>query len=358
MPQKLDLEKLSHRAHELYEAIPEDHSVGNNSLMSRLEMSKEEYRNAQKELLEAGLIRKGKGRGGSVTRFPADLAHKGTSRAPALEQKKNDLSEKAKTIMNLIPEDGSFVTNQRLRYKLRPSGFSTEDFWKYRKELLDNNLIQVKRGRGGSVAIGSEYVEEKHVRAPKGILVKDEDKLYDGLRNWLDKNQVAETEQSGGQAWAVVTGKPGQWKRRSGHWSRPDVTLVAVTTYEFLPHQRDMEVTTYEIKKYQPQIDNTWVFEAASHSKGANYSYLVVETTEEKRTEEPPSELLSDLQQFGIGFGWLYLNSETKEYEFYEVFEPERKIPVPEDENSLLKQYYNKLKPGEQTAFKHAIGRT
>lgn len=308
--------------------------------------SEADYWVARSELVQQGLVKGERGRQGGLSLLAAKEQEKGVE--------EGKLSERARKLWILIPSDGSFVTNQSLRNKLRPLGFSTEDFWTYRKELLDAALIQIRRGRGGSVARIPEHVKELEVKAPKGVLVKDEEKLYDEQKKWLLKNKVSDVEQSGGQAWVVVTGEAGKWKRRSGHWSRPDVVSVEVTTYEYL-RQRDVVVTTYEIKRYTPQMDNSWVFEAASHSKGAHHSYLVVETIEEKVTDEPPEELFPDLRQFGIGFGWLYLNSKTKEYEFNEVLEPDRKQPIPEDENNLLKHFATKLKTGELTAFKHAI---
>jgi hypothetical protein len=269
---------------------------------------------------------------------------------------KKKLSEKAEKLWGFIPEDGSFVTNLSLRYKLRPLGFSTEDFWTYRKELLENNLVQIGRGRGGSVA-RIKPIEKPKTRASKAKLTNNESKLYEELQNWLKNNQVQEIEQSGGQAWVVLTAQPEKWPRRSGHWSRPDVILVEATSYEYLPH-RDIAVTTYEIKRYSPQMDNSWVFEAASHSKGAHYSYLVVEAPEERATTEPaPPELLPDLRQFGIGFGWLYLKSDTKEYEFFEVLSPNRTTPASPDEDGLLTIFAEKLKPAEKTAFRHSIGK-
>jgi len=102
-------------------------------------------------------------------------------------------------------------------------------------------------------------------------------------------------------------------------------------------------------------MDNTWVFEAASHLKGAHYSYLVMENSKKARTDEPPTELYADLRQFGVGVGWLYLNPETNEYEFEQILEPVRKIPDPENENDLLEHLAERLKPAHRTAFKNAI---
>jgi predicted transcriptional regulator len=286
-----------------------------------------------------------------------NLASLDSSKQELGEEKIRNLSAKAIKLWNLIPQDGSFVTNLGLRYSLRPMSFSTEEFWSYRKELLGKGLITIRRGRGGSVARAPEIVETQETELPP-TLVKDETELYDKMRDWLQKNRVAEDENSGGQAWSVVTGKPKKWKRGAGHWSRPDVTLVEVMSYEILRH-KDVAVTTYEIKKYNPQMDNSWVFEAASHSKGAHYSYLVVETSKDKFTDEPPAELSADLRQFGIGFGWLYLNTDAntdaKEYEFHEILEADRKDPDPEYEEELLENFVSKLTLGEQTAFKAAM---
>jgi len=313
--------------------------------------SEEQYWVIKNELVKQGLVKGKKGRMGGL------VLSSGTKPERKEKNKVEDISAQARKLWSLIPQDGSFVTNLSIRYSLRPAGFSTEDFWKYRKELLDKDLVQIRRGRGGSVARNMEYVEKQKTKPPKGILVKKERKLYGELKKWLLKNQVADIEQDGGQAWVVVTGTARKWKKNSGQWSRPDIVSVEVVTYEYL-QQRDVAVTTYEIKKYKPRMDTSWVFEAASHSKGAHYSYLVVETTEERVTDEPPTELSPDLHQFGIGFGWLYFKSDINEYEFNEVLEPDRHSPVPSDENELLKSFASGLEKGNLTRFKNAIGKT
>jgi hypothetical protein len=354
---------LSENAKKVYQYLSSVEKASKPTIMSEVGLAKEEdYLLIKKELLSQALVVGVKGRSGglalSVSVSRRGRSEEGASRESRVIQATREpsedhvekLSEKARKLWNLIPPDGGFVTNLRLRYSVRPLGFSTDDFWEYRKELFDNGLIQIGRGRGGRVARIQKFVEEEPKVKLPSILVREESKLYEELRKWLDKNVVKGDEESGGQAWARVTATA----RRSGHWSTPDVVLVEVTSYEYLPN-RDVTVTTYEIKRYASQMDNSWVFEAASHSKGAHYSYLVVETLENKKTDEPPPELSPDLRQFGIGFGWLYLKKDTKEYEFEEILEPDRKNPNPEDENELLGHYVSKLKPAEQTAFRNAI---
>ena len=357
---------LSENARKVHEYLLEVQKASKLAIIRDTQLSSEaEYKTVKQELLTQKLVIALPGRFSGLallTPTKQERTDKSTAKRAAHEKQdiqltdgigkeKLNVSPEATKLWNLIPEDGSYVTNLSLRHRLRPLGVSTDDFWKFRKELLVNNLIQIKRGRGGSVA--RLVFEERKIKLP-ATLVKDERKLHEELKKWLQKNQVEDDLQDGGQAWAEVTGEPGKWRRSSGHWSRPDVVLVEVWSWEYLQN-RDVEVTTYEVKRYSPQMDNSWVFEAASHSKGAHYSYLVVEIPEKERKEEPPEDLSQDLTQFGVGFGWLYLNSETKEYEFEGILEPVRKIPNPRDENELLTHFVSKLKLPEQTAFKHAI---
>ena len=354
-------ENLSEKAKKVYEYLSTVKEASKPKIKAEMGLQTDnDYSEIRSELLEKRLVSAKKGRFDGLKLITSGNQGKtkentivDSAKQTEEQEKIKNLSPQAIKLWTFIPQDGSFATNLSLRHKLRPMGLSTDEFWKYRKELLDNNLITIKRGRGGSVARIQEIVEKEKIKLPP-TLVKDESKLYCELRNWLEKNIVAADENSGGQAWSVETGEPKQWKRSTGHWSRPDVVLVEITSYEYLSH-RDVAVTTYEIKRYNPQMDNSWVFEAASHSKGAHYSYLVVEVSEDQDTDEPPTELSADLRQFGIGFGWLYFSKETKEYEFHEVLEPNRKNPNPDDENELLKNFVSRLKPAQQTAFKHAI---
>ncbi len=351
-PEKYD---LTSNGKEVYEYLLKVKEATKQSIIKETSLiSEKDYAAIRHELLSKGLARGKMGRTGGL------VLSSSKSQKKLLEKEGNkiaELSQKAGRLWSFIPEDGSFATNLSLRNKLRPVGFSTEEYWKYRKELLDDNLIQIRRGRGGSVARLQRYVAER-IAPPKGKLVKEERKLYEELKKWLQKNRATEIEQSGGQAWVVITGPPGKWKRKSGQWSRPDVVLVERPPYEFLPSaMREVDIKTYEIKKYKPQMDSSWVFEAASHSKCAHYSYFVLETLEEKAKEEapPPDELLPDLNQFEIGFGWIYCNRDTEEYEFKEVLEHDRGTPNPEDANNLLRVFYDKLKPKDKTTYRTAI---
>ena len=66
-----------------------------------------------------------------------------------------------------------------------------------------------------------------------------------------------------------------QGKRKTGgRWTRPDVSLVSVSDYEFVPG-KSLEIVTFELKHYS-SFDVVGVFEAAAHSRFATRSYFAV----------------------------------------------------------------------------------
>jgi hypothetical protein len=343
--------RLGGSAEKVYEFLKGVKRATKDEIIEGTGLSEREYWEGKAELIITRLVEAKRGRSGGLTLL-------GTSQKKqedSMEREVMGLSAKAKKIWDLIPTDGSFVTNQSLRYSLRPHGFSTAEFWKHRKELWERGLIRVGRGRGGTVARAGDY-EEAEKGPTEEVFVKRESILQTELKKWIEINRFPELQELGAQTWTVVLGDPGKWKRKSGHWSRPDVMLVAVTSYDYI-QLRDVMVTSYEVKRYSPQMDNSWVFEAASHSKGAHYAILAVEVEEGKATDEPPIELLPDLRQFGVGFGWLFRQNGSGEYDFKEVLEPDRKLPAPDDENTLLKVFAEKLDPTHLRSFKNAIGK-
>lgn len=345
--------RLGESAEKVYEFLKGVKAATKDEILKGTGLSENEYWEGKAELITLKLVEAKRGRSGGLSLH--GTSQKGP-RDGGAEKEVKDLSAKAKKIWDLIPTDGSFVTNQSLRYSLRPLGFSTAEFWKHRKELWEKGLIRVGRGRGGTVARAGDY-EEAEKGPAKEVFVKKERILQTELKKWIEVNRFPELQELGAQTWTVVLGDPGGWKRKSGHWSRPDVMLVAVTSYDYI-QLRDVMVTSYEVKRYSPQMDNSWIFEAASHSKGAHYAILAVEVEEGKATDEPPVELLPDLRQFGVGFGWLFRQNGTGEYDFKEVLEADRKLPAPDDENALLKVFAEKLDPAHLRSFKNAIGKT
>ena len=259
------------------------------------------------------------------------------------------LSDGAKKLRELIPKEDS-ITNEALKHKLRRAGgFQTKKYWDYRQELIDNNLIRFGMGRGGSVLLNEESLEEAEEKKPKEEIEEREHKFYVLLKDYLEREDVRGVMQRpNSKAWVAVTGNPRKWARKSGRHSRPDVMMVERIKYTYLPVH--VTITTYEIKRRTALDDTDCVFEAASHSRGAHKAYVICETSEEQKDEELSPELSQTLDRFGIGFGWFYMSKE-KEYELDIIVEPKRQNPNPEDEDNLLEDFRKHLPETQQGDF-------
>jgi len=283
------------------------------------------------------------------------------------EKRKIELTEKAIQLLRLIPDDGSYVGNTFLRKRL---GWPNEDeYWDARQELLKNGLIQTGKGRGGSVALvvapseaggrafdittAEEIVSEIEEKAAKGDeLVSDETELYEPLKKWIESTLGRPVEEVGDYFLVKVTASPSGRKRESGQWSRPDVTSVQVSTYELVPHP-DVEVSSYEVKRYGDASNLSSVFEAASHSRWAHFTYLVVEDSETAPlaiSERFEQELL----RYDVGL--IKMSKHDNSYKFVEAIEPGFQPPESKDLDELLKGFF--ASDGKNLRkFKQAIGK-
>ena len=186
---------------------------------------------------------------------------------------KKELSEQAKALLQLIPPDGSFVGNTYLR---RKSSLSDEEYWKVRNELEEAALITLGRGRGGSVALQLLVTPVAPVAPAAGNLVHDESDLYEPLKKLLNDDWGKEAKQTEDFFELRITASPRGRQRDSGQWSRPDLTLVEVSTYDYIPGS-NLEITTFEVKRFDDAQNIASVYEAAAHSRWAHYAFLVAE---------------------------------------------------------------------------------
>lgn len=263
---------------------------------------------------------------------------------------KKELSESAQKLLQLIPVDGSFVGNTTLR---RKSGLGDGDeYWQLKDELEQAGLITLGKGRGGSVAL------QLSAAAPVGAvessqdqnLVPEEVELYEPLRNLLNKDWGAEAKESGDFCELSTTASPRGWRRDGGQWSRPDLTLVEVNTFDYIPGS-NLEVTTFEVKKFVDAQNIASVYEAAAHSRWAHYAYLVAETPQEDY--KFPDRFISELQRFRVGL--MVMWRENGNWKFAVVTEPQRLVPDPKELESLLKTLFKDSK--REREFRKWVGR-
>jgi len=259
------------------------------------------------------------------------------------------LSPAAKGLLEHVPPDGGFIGNTSLQRKSKLG----KRYWSVRQELLDGGFLNRGKGRGGSVAIAATTAAVPRERRRGTLNVRREAELYEPLRNWLDEDWSKDVDKAGGDFFqALVTGTPRGRRRATGKWSRPDVTLVELNSYEYL-QQRILDVTTFEVKKFSDAENLLSVFEAAAHSRWAHYSYLVVEARD--ADDELPERFTSELERFHIGL--IYMWKEKGKWQFERsVYETDRLTPEPKELNLLLTEFF-RIDKSRAFEFKRSLGK-
>jgi hypothetical protein len=179
-------------------------------------------------------------------------------------------------------------------------------------------------------------------RTPSAI--RGEKRLYEPLaRALLTRNTGKEN------SWTKVTAE----SDRSGQWSRPDLTCVEVSWFDYLP-QKFVEVTSYEAKK-QDSYNVSSVYEAAAHQRFAHKTYLVVEV--ENSDEELASDVESEAARLGVGIMKTWWKDPAEhELAVEEIMEPAMKTPDPAELNRMVRDFFEDDEKG-LSKYRHAIGK-
>jgi hypothetical protein len=257
------------------------------------------------------------------------------------------LSRAAKKLLELVPLDGDFVGNTTLQRRSKLGN----RYWKVRKELVSGGFLTRGKGRGGSVARLITETDAPPVAAKRGkFFVRRESELYEPVKEWLTKAWGKGVDD--GDFFEVrITGTAKRKRRASGQWSRPDVTVVQVNSYDYLP-QPVLEVSTFEIKRFRDAENIRPVYETAAHSRWAHFSYLVAEVP--SGDYEFPDRFMSELERFKLGLILMWKDKDGWHFE-EEEYETDRLNPEPEELNVLLKGFFQDKK--REREFKLSIGK-
>jgi hypothetical protein len=178
----------------------------------------------------------------------------------------------ADMMLDLVPEDGSFIGNGAL---LKALGWPEDKYWAVRDRLLEGGQLERGKGKGGSVR---RCVTNGEQLAAKPIRNLPEAQLYAPIRQVLSNEWVREMRIEPDQIYFEITARQGK-KATGGTWTRPDITAVSVRTFQHLPGKY-FDVWTFEVKPIEA-LDVTAVFEAASHASRATRSYALLQIPEE-----------------------------------------------------------------------------
>lgn len=199
-----------------------------------------------------------------------------------------DVPSDERTLLALIPSDGSAVTNLSLVKKLEARGWKEAKYWRVRDRLLDSGAVIRGRGRGGSVRRRVAESQEqpsgaKLLRAPVTEVA-----LYAPLMKVLQTEWAREMRIEPHQIHFEETAKQGK-KATGGTWTRPDITAVSVRSFPHLPNKY-LDIWTFEAKTVD-WLDVTAIFEAAAHASRATRSYALLQVPE--NPDDRTSEILS-----------------------------------------------------------------
>jgi hypothetical protein len=97
-----------------------------------------------------------------------------------------------------------------------------------------------------------------------------------------------------------VTAKQGR-RETGGKWSRPDITVVGVSTYPYLP-SKYLDVVTFEVKT-SDAIDVAAVYEALSHRRASTRSYVLLHVPSQRQDalSSDIDDLCDEAERHGIG---------------------------------------------------------
>jgi hypothetical protein len=241
-------------------------------------------------------------------------------------------------LYELTPADGTGISNASLREKLKgafPSEeFTLDDYWDIRQALITEGKLERGRGYGGSVHRVLPSIAPPQgtpaTATPPVSIPPSEASLYEPFQKCLQNGFVPDNDL---KPWASeITAFQGR-RDTGGRWTRPDVTLIAMQTFTYVPH-KVFEVITFEIK---PNIETALdgVFEAAAHSAFAHRSYLAFPDSKNYATNPLFERISDECERFGLG---LILFEDVANWDTYS-FQVQAKVRQPEPQalNDFIK---------------------
>lgn len=246
------------------------------------------------------------------------------------------LSEDQRRLLDRVPKSGS-IGNKSLRVQL---GWDYAKYFDERDNLVRLGWLATGKGKGGSVyrltpqvpaaKPGAESTQEMAHEIAKEL--RRELDLYEPVRATIEAGWARDQ----GMKQVVVEITAGQGGRSTGgKLSRPDITVVAVQSYDLAP-VKSLEVVTFELKG-----GNNWdvvgVFEAASHGRRANRCFLVIHVPKGAPKLAAAEDRVEDeCEHFGVG---LITFEDPADYDTYKVrVEARRNEPAPREVSDFLKK--------------------
>ncbi len=246
-----------------------------------------------------------------------------------------------KLLIDLIPKDGSSKGNTFLIQQLKKKSgnqITADDYWIVRNSLIESGIIEKGRGKGGSVFLATEELTQPLIKKEKKRT--SEESLYQPFIKTLEDSWIKDNDIKN----FIIEKTANQGRKKTGgKWTRPDVSLVAIKTFAFIPG-KIIDVVTFEIK---PMDDYgiASVFETASHSVFSHKSYLAIHQPEGRTDSDDFNRIVKHCSTFGVG---LIIFEDPSDWGTYEtIVDPTRRDPDPSEVNSFIKRQFNSKNQNE-----------
>lgn len=204
-----------------------------------------------------------------------------------------------------LRECGGRSGNKSLRTKL---GW-TEDFYsKVQQKLVADGQIRSGPGYGGTVYFPEERPDV--TERPTAIPAKERE-LYGPLKEQIELHWAP----SRGYHDFIIEETHSQGSRSTGGtYSRPDITVIGVKKYLYLP--TSLEAVTFEIKP-KSSVSVIGVLEALTHRESSHKSYVIYDISSDDfdSSDEAP-RILALAQRHGIG---LILVDDPKDFDTWDI---------------------------------------
>ena len=259
---------------------------------------------------------------------------------PELPLANNDVSEKQERLIAKIKEKGGHAGNVTLQREL---GWAEDSYWPIRDRLVDAGLLELGRGRGGSVSLVTQAAPVQSdasepaiaplpVTSPQRL---SETELYDPLAEVLKRQWAKDLRFR--SVVVEVTARQGR-RETGGTWTRPDIVAVALRVFPHVPG-KFFDLITFEVKPYDG-IDVTAVFEALSHRRAATQAYVWLHVPAGEETNVELFALLKRIEEessrHGVG---MIVGADPADYSSWDLrLRAARYEPDPESLNEFIAQ--------------------
>ncbi len=161
--------------------------------------------------------------------------------------------------------DGS-AGNKALRDRLR---WEDKKYFRVRKLLIEEGIVDVGRGKGGSVYVLEDDSESGESLSQAVHVPASEKDHYQQVLKLIERQLNQDFKDAVIQLTAHLGKRP-----TGGKWSRPDLLAVTVQRFEYVLHDEFL-LRSYEIKR-NDNVDIDAVAEAAAHQRLAQMAYIVI----------------------------------------------------------------------------------